>query len=207
MKLQQVDEQLVGEHHYLSESDEVHFLREYYAGQGFEGGKTNSLILNLKKSPDRRGRPEWRYKQLAIDQFAEELAAAVPFPADTTWVPVPPSKAKSDPLYDGRLLDVLHKAYPKYHGAIRELVVQTRSTEQAHTNAAGRPTPEQLCDLYQIDGSVSALGQWTVIFDDVLTTGCHFKAMERTILSRFPTTRCVGVFLARCIHAEENDDF
>jgi hypothetical protein len=54
-----------------------YFLWEYTAGGGFAHSATNSLILNLKKSMDRRGRPEWPYKEQAIAMAGNGLAAAM----------------------------------------------------------------------------------------------------------------------------------
>lgn len=55
--LTKVDALLRDEHVRLAADDECYFLREYTAGGGFQAGETNQLILNLKKSPDRRGKP------------------------------------------------------------------------------------------------------------------------------------------------------
>ena len=37
------------------------FLGEYTTGGGYQFSPTNQLIWNLKKSVDRRGRPEWHH--------------------------------------------------------------------------------------------------------------------------------------------------
>lgn len=100
---------------HLTAADQCYFLREYTAGRGYAGSETNHLILNLKKPPDRRGKPEWRYKERAIEQVAREFRASVNLSAlrRVTLVPMPPSKAKSDPLYDDRMLQVLRAATSK----------------------------------------------------------------------------------------------
>jgi hypoxanthine-guanine phosphoribosyltransferase len=36
-----------------------------------------------------------------------------------------------------------------------------------------------------------------VVVDDVLTTGAHFKAMQRILNERFPDVSLIGVFVAR----------
>jgi hypothetical protein len=36
-----------------------------------------------------------------------------------------------------------------------------------------------------------------VVFDDLLTTGCHFKAIAQILGERFPNKHVVGPFIAR----------
>jgi hypothetical protein len=60
---------------------------------------------------------------------------------------------------------------------IRELVFQRTSTTAAH-ESADRPTPTDLLDLYTIDETLTKPApEKLVVFDDLLTTGCHFKAI------------------------------
>jgi hypothetical protein len=67
LKLQRVDDLIRPEHWFLDSEDHCFFLREYTAGVGYSHGDTNNLISNLKKKLDRRGRPEWLYKERAIE--------------------------------------------------------------------------------------------------------------------------------------------
>ena len=60
-----------------------------------------------------------------------------------TFVPVPPSKAKGDPLYGDRLLQMLTALWPDRATDIGELVVQAASTEAVHDSDI-RPTPAEL---------------------------------------------------------------
>lgn len=43
-----------------------------------------------------------------------------------------------------------------------------------------------------------------VVFDDLLTTGAHFKAMKSALMERFAAAKITGVFLARRV--PETDD-
>lgn len=82
---------------------------------------------------DRRGRSEWRYKEQAVRQAADAFRAALDQKEDhLTLVPVPPSKAKEDPLHDSRLTRMLRAIRPSPALDIRELVVQTESTDAVH---------------------------------------------------------------------------
>jgi predicted amidophosphoribosyltransferase len=50
--------------------------------------------------------------------------------------------------------------------------------------------------------------QTILVIDDVLTTGCHFKAMKQVLLNRFPNTAIIGMFIARRVpEADDLDDF
>ena len=114
-RLTEVDDLTRPDHSYLTEDDHCYFIGEYTARQGFAYSATNSLILNFKKTLDRRGRPEWRYKERALQTSAAAFRRALnPEALDgLTFVPVPPSKAKGDPLYDDRLTRMLRAIRPE----------------------------------------------------------------------------------------------
>ena len=202
-RLTKVDELILslGEHYYLCPEDECYFIGEYTAGMGFDYSDTNQLISNFKKEMDRKGRPEWRYKGIAIREAARAFRVALePLNAGTvaemTFVPMPPSKAKSDPLYDPRLTTMLRLVRTPPLD-VRELIVQTQSTIPAHLSE-DRPSPEGIESIYAIDEDrtmpePSHIG----IVDDVLTTGAHFRAAQRILSKRFPCARVTGLFITR----------
>ena len=110
--------------------DTCYFLGEYTARKGYAFSTTNNLVLNFKKSMTTIGQPQWRYKDQAISQAAAAFHAALDEEAlnSATFVPIPPSKAaKSDPLYDDRLVKMLRAIRPNIPVDIRELVVQMRA--------------------------------------------------------------------------------
>ena len=187
------------DHWHLAEGDACYFLGEYTARQGYAYSDTNQLIINLKKPMDRRDRPEWRYKQEAIRQAAEAFRKGLnPEALDRlTFVPIPPSKAKGHPLHDDRLTRMLHAIRPQPPLDIRELIVQTESTEAAH-GLEDRPWPEEIEALYEVDESLTAPPpQAMAVVDDILTTGAHFRAAHAVLSTRFPTATVVGLFIAR----------
>lgn len=100
---------LAPDHWHLDESDECYFFGEYTAGGGYQFSPTNQLIYNLKKGVERRDKSEWWYKEQAINTVAAVFRQAImPEAIDSiTFVPIPPSKAKSDPLYDDRMTRML----------------------------------------------------------------------------------------------------
>lgn len=76
MFLTRIEELLRGEYHYLEPEDECWFLREYTAGMGYQHGETNNLIFNLKKPVDRKGLPDWKYKEQPFNRSRASLRSA-----------------------------------------------------------------------------------------------------------------------------------
>ncbi|MCZ0932025.1 MAG: hypothetical protein OXJ52_02615 [Oligoflexia bacterium] len=56
--------------YYINPDDICAYAREYILGKGYEGGQTNSDILNFKKPPNKKGR---RYRQEAILKFKQDI--------------------------------------------------------------------------------------------------------------------------------------
>jgi predicted amidophosphoribosyltransferase len=156
-------------------------------------------VLNFKKSVDRRGYPEWRHKERSIIEVAQAFGVAI----DASWlmeatlVPIPPSKAKSDPLYDDRIVRMLHAIPAQAPLHIRELIVQRQSMTAAH-DADVRPTPDDIAAGYCIDEMLADPAPTTIgIFDDVITTGAHYIGARRVLAARFPGAAIFGLFIAR----------
>ena len=107
LKLCKIDDLLRSDHLYLTEADQCFFFREYTANKDYDYSdysETNSLIWNFKKRLDKKGTSEWKYKEKAIKQIAEEFRESLKAKwfEKYTLVPIPPSKSKEDPLYDDR---------------------------------------------------------------------------------------------------------
>lgn len=209
-RLIKIDDLTRGDHYRLEPNDRGYYLGEYFSGRGYAYGSTNDLISNLKKPMDRRGLSEWRHKEAAIRQAAEALRPNFSPPqlgGGITFVPIPPSKAKSHPEYDDRLLRILRIMCDGYASDIRELVIQTESTDAAH-DSFNRPTTEDLVAIYAVDETVAAPPpSRIVLLDDVLTTGAHFKAAKTAVEQRFPNADIVGVFVARRVIPSPVADF
>lgn len=88
----------------------------------------------------------------------------------------------------------------------RELVLQTQTTRASHNCSDGeRLTSPELEGIYQIDENQADGVQGTlVIFDDMLTTGSHFREMKNVLSKRFPQCGIVGVFVSRRVPEAEN---
>jgi hypothetical protein len=194
-RLRKIDEQSRPDHFRLSADDECYFLYEYTSGKNYSFSATNSLISNLKKKPGASG---YQYKLQAIGQSARALAAAInPKWFDgATLIPVPPSKASGDPVYDDRMSQVCRRIRAGLD--VRELVVQRISLPAAHESPWQRPSVDDLLRAYEIDNKlVDPPPRWIGVFDDVLTAGTHFVAMKKMLSDRFPGVSIPGFFIAR----------
>ena len=194
----EIDELTRPDHSWLTVEDRCYFLGEYTARRGFAYSQTNNLILNFKKMPDRRGRPEWRYKKSAIRQAADAFRRALGSkPPGMMFVPIPPSKAPHDPLYDDRVTQMLRAIWPSQTADVREIIIQPESTDAVHDSLA-RPTPLEIESRYRLDDALATPRPKSIaIVDDVLTTGAHFLAASSLLAARFPTVEIVGLFIAR----------
>jgi len=198
-RLQQIDEHTRPDHWYLTDEDECYYLLEYTPREGPFFSTTNDLILNLKKSVERRGRQEYYWKEWAIRGSGELLRSAL----NEEWlptamlVPVACSKVREHPLYDDRMVQVLQHMTQNLACNIRELVVQTESLDSFHDGC--RLSPNQLRRYYELDGALCDCEEprEVTVFDDLLTTGSHFKAMKSIIRDHWPGVRVSGIFVAR----------
>ena len=146
-----IDELTRRNHDKLTGEDECYFLGELTARNGYEYSETNRTIINFKKSMDRSGTPEWKYKELAINECADAFATALtPFSLDTmTFVPVPPSNMKDHELFDDRLVRMLKILGEKVGGIkIREWVEQTRPLCSSHDSSYALK-PQEIIDAYE----------------------------------------------------------
>ncbi len=202
LRLTKIDELTRPDHSFLEADDECFYLGEYNARKGYQFSETNKLIINLKKPVDRRSRPEWAYKRNAIESAGRQMRQGLDglnpkWASILTLVPMPPSKIKTDPLYDDRLMAMLHVLREGVEVDIRELILQSRSTDAAHT-AVRRQRIQQLKENYGFDESLAGPTPRAIgLIDDVITTGAHFKAAQGLLLERFPGIRIYGLFIAR----------
>jgi hypothetical protein len=198
-RLSKIDELTRPDHTFLEPGDDCYYLGEYTARAGFAFSATNDLIQNLKKPMDRRGTPQWKWKTWAIDRSSEMLREAVPeqWLARATFVPVPPSKAKDHPEYDDRLLQILRKVGEGRQLDVRELVVMTESIDPAHLTDDPRSVRELVRKMKLDRSAAEPAPEAICVFDDVLTTGAHFKAVQLFLRTEFPHVPLAGLFLAR----------
>jgi hypothetical protein len=198
-----LDDETRTDHPYLSSSDECWWLVPYIAGRGYQAGGVNQLISNFKCStsiaaanPSRR-----RHKDRAVDAMAHALRTAVgrSWVESATWIPIPPSRARCDPDYDDRLPRVLDRAFAGCDLDLRVALYQSTSTASDHLSMK-RISCDSLYARIQVNRDAiraRPLRDRLVLFDDVLTTGKHFKCCERRLRDALPHLPIVGLFLAR----------
>ena len=179
---------------YLDDSDICYFARDFISRGGFSAGIGNDLIINYKKPASERGKPSWRYKINAINQFARELCT---LKLDGHYIAgMPSSKAPEDPNYDDRLEATLRKlkklkpsiniVTPFTNRETREslhLGTHSRSPDEIYNNLIWQCLPCQL--------------KYLIVVDDVLTTGSNFKACQRLLSENSPGTQLIGIFWAK----------
>jgi predicted amidophosphoribosyltransferase len=201
--LTKIDELNLADHYYLEPADECYFIGEYTAGRGYAHSATNQLIYNLKKSVDRRGLAEYRFKEEAIAQAGYALSQFLnpTFIQNGTFVPIPPSKSRDDPLYDDRISRVIRSIGP--HAELREIIYQRVNAPVTHLSQY-RQNPNQIYENYVIEGElVRPLPNAIAVVDDVITTGAHFKGAQKILSENFPDVKIYGLFLARRVPGTE----
>ena len=206
-RLTGIDESNVEPHWHLSADDPCYFLGEYYGNESYKGGPTNQLIFNFKTKPSvARANPNRaRYKARAIRTIAAVIRQVISRENAElfTWVPIPTSKTSDHPDYDTRLVDTLNLAFRHYDVDIRPMLQQSRSTDADHESER-RLTIEELSEVIETnpDCSMSPEPDEIILFDDLVTTGKHFKCCENLLRELFPQTPIIGVFAARRIFRE-----
>jgi predicted amidophosphoribosyltransferase len=114
-----------------------------------------------------------------------------------TLVPIPPSKKRADPLYDDRMLQVLQKLDPSGSLDVRDVIYQAESTAAMHLSTSRRH-PDEIEENYRLDEKLLVPRPRVVgLFDDVLTTGAHFRAASSLLRRAWPDVAIIGIFIAR----------
>ena len=214
-----IDELSIKDHHYLTKNDECWYFGEYTASQGFLYSDMNQLIFNFKKNMSRKSSNEWVYKENAIKEVGRMIASIIDPQsnmANTIFVPIPPSKIRTDSNYDDRLVRALNiaKEISNKDLHIHDCISQLQSTTPDHKSRGSRICPDTRAkgyylDLKQIPNNILNV----IIVDDVITTGSHFKGVEIALRKHLPNLKIRGLFIARAkrlVHtafeAQENSD-
>lgn len=204
IRLSSIDDTNRDSHARLTDQDVCLFLYEKTSGKDYSFSETNNLISNLKK-PVNSNQGVLKYKEGAIRRCARDFTSALnpDWLRTATLVPVPPSKATSDPLYDNRMEQICRLITAQQD--VRNLVVQNITMLANHLRGAGnRVTVEELLAAYSVDETVAnpeptAIG----IVDDMLTAGTHYRAMHTILSGRFPRSNIIGLFVARRIFPDD----
>jgi hypothetical protein len=203
-----IDELTRGDHPNLLLEDIVLYYGDYSPGAGGRHSRANDLIYDFKMPIAKKGEKLWHFKARKITQAANLITAYLgPWFNQLTFVPVPPSKSKTHPEYDDRVLIMLNQLRPPLGQSVdvQHLVYQIGDRAAAHERSGPRPNVDDLMAMYRIDPSVvGSVRNKIVIVDDVLTKGTSFRAMKTVLTVRYPTTPIVGLFLARTVHERQD---
>ena len=199
-----LDEKDIHQHSFIQKEDDIIYLGLYYSGEGYRG-EGNSLILNLKKPVDRRESDEWQYKQDAIHFVAQKITEVMDDVSTEKgrwyWIPIPPSKLEENPMFDDRIKQILELALSNcsnQNNIVANVIRQNSDREASSTSGNTRNVNElranyTMLDIPYYNPSIDEV----IVFDDMLTTGCHFKAAQKLILDSYPNARVNGVFIVR----------
>ena len=205
------------DHYHLPKDARCYFWGEYTPFENTGGLKwnfstTNELITNFKKKLDKGGQ---QYKRHAISQVAQAYAKLWKWDVlhghQVALIPMPPSKARGDPLFDGRMHDMLvaMAAAAGGHFDIRDCLSFSGAYGASHETAA-RPTPDALYRALTFDpvaGRVAEPPGLIMLVDDMLTTGAHFVAAVRRLSEVFSGVEVIGSFIARRVVPNPFGDF
>lgn len=201
------------DHHHLTADHRCYFWGEYTPyehtnGRGWNFSTTNQLVSNLKKKMDRVGQSDWRHKQAAIESVGKAFAGMWKWQEMNAHfrpalIPMPPSKARIDPMYDPRMFQILNRitAHAGVPLDIRDCLSFDGSLPASH-EANHRPTPEMLAAALTFDpaaGRANNPPSLILLFDDMLTTGAHFIVAVDKLNQAFPGVQVIGNFVSRRI--------
>jgi hypothetical protein len=210
-RLLKIDELVRDMHAHLREGDECYYFKEFTSEQGPKYSPGNSFVYNFKKSLDKKGQPDWQYKALAIRQLGELYCESFPHVLnieECIIIPIPPSKIKSHPLYDDRLIQTLKIFANKFPEADIREILSFRDNLRASHEGPPRPSPDEIFQNLVIDESLCQQKKAKIVLvDDVITAGAHFKACKAKILEYFPDAEVMGIFIARRILPPPSADF
>jgi len=195
--VRQIGELECGDHYYLTEADQCYFFGEYTARAGYTHSSTNQIIANIKKKPSLNGTPQWHYKVKDMRRVTLAFRGAIRPEAlpSVTLVPIPPSKCRIHPDHDDRMAQIARGIGPA--ADVRELIVATADRTPQH-ESENRLRPDQLVALLALDETLSApVPTQIFLIDDVVTTGCSFRACKQLLETRFPDATIGGLFAAR----------
>jgi hypothetical protein len=208
-RLTWVDETNRDQHYYLDAADRCLFLGDFLGGRDWSAGYTNQLIRNYKRTPQEiAGSTSAKRLQFYKDQAVNEVATALRNAFSEaavearTFVPIPTSKVRGDPGYCDRLERTLRLAFQGYDADLRLLLRQSVNTEPDHRSGRDRCSYQKLLDITSVDVALSGAAPRSevVLFDDILTSGKHFKVAQTRVLEVWPDRPILGLFIARCIH-------
>ncbi len=197
-----IDDLSADDHYNITSDDTCYFIGEYTARAGAGHSDTNQFVMNYKKDIKRKGKPDYHYKDKAIEDAGKALNRVIAQNSlnNLTFIPVPPSKISTHPEFDDRLVETLEhlrRLYPQCD--YQDIISQNCDLTTSHlaTDTGERPSIDAVFNAYQLVNPLPPVRGTLAIFDDMLTTGVHFVAMRRKLKEVFPNHPIIGIFLTR----------
>lgn len=188
------------DHWHLQDDDDCAFFGEYTPRAGFRHSATNQLILNMKKKPSvTRGTYQWPHKVNAIKDAARAIRSNISADAllSSLFIPIPSSKRSSHPDYDPRMLEVAKSIGPPAREA--EVLRTIVDRDALHEND-NRRDPDELAATISVHPElVPEDVKNLILIDDMVTTGCSFRACKRLLSEAIPGRDIFGLFISRRI--------
>ena len=183
---------------HIKKNDFWVYAREYVSGPGYEAGPTNSLILNFKKKPSKKNTPQWPYRENAVKEFKEDIEILLGSINQAFLTSIPSSKKKNHSEYDNRFEDLFKEILKSHPQWIAEWPVEIkRNKEPSHTS--GERNPETLRENYLWKGFKNREPEVLYIFDDLITTGAHFRAMSDFLIENKYKGKIIGICWAKTV--------
>ena len=88
---------------------------------------------------------------------------------------------------------------------VRELIKQSESTQADHESSLRQSTDDLIGNYYVDPELVYPEPEEIALFDDLLTTGKHFKAAQSKLREQYPSVKIRGIFVARRIFEKPED--
>jgi hypothetical protein len=190
-RLTWIDETNRQTYFFLEDDDKCLFFGEFYPSKGWSGGPTNQFIKNFKRRPDEIAESAWpaqlqNHKNRAIREVAAWLRNQIRrelVETRLTFVPIPTSKVVDHPHHCDRLERTLRQAFHGFDADIRLLLRQTVTTEADHRSGGQRIKYDNLLAITEVDPAQlqTPVREKIVLFDDVLTSGKHYKVAKTRI--------------------------
>lgn len=172
--------------------DECFYAHDFIPSTGFQGGQANNNVINFKKAPNTPGQ---NYRTGAIYKFALDASSLIDCESGRTYAvtAIPSSKCKLDPQYDNRFEDFfgeLAKLRPCID--IQWPIINQSTVTPSH--GGGTRSAATLASNYQFSGFTGTHPDFILVFDDVLTTGAHFRAFKDFLIQSGYNGKVYGLF-------------
>ena len=186
---------------HIKDTDICLYAREYLSGNKnmsfSQLNETNRLIVNLKKSPEKKTKPkEWWHREQAVTKFKTETEQLFRETFNIAITAIPSSKHKDHSEYDNRFEDLFKELLKSWPNLTIEWPIEIKETVTATHFEENRKLPKDIKDNYIWKGFKKS-PEKLFVFDDVLTSGAHFRAVSDFLKENEYKGQIIGIFWAK----------